>query len=91
MTEEPAAILPDAPLSFGKLLRVKRLEKKWTQGDLATQINVCGGDVADGSVIAHWEAEKRRPNGTNLLGVCIALEIDFKDAQYALQPRAEEA
>lgn len=72
-TSSPSSI--DA-LPFGQWLAAYRIQLDLTQDDLATRINAAGGKVTNGSVICHWEAGSRRPNGMNLLAMCEALGAD---------------
>jgi hypothetical protein len=55
-----------------------------TQDQLAWRINANGGTVTNGSVICHWETGARRPNGANLLAMCLALDIGIAEAQRTL-------
>lgn len=70
--------------SFPVWLRTIRVERGLTQDQLAWRINANGGTVTNGSVICHWETGARRPNGANLLAMCLALDIGIAEAQRTL-------
>lgn len=69
---------------FHAWLRNLRTQRNLTQDQLADAINRSGGTVTNGSVICHWESGARRPNGGNLLAMCLALDIGIAEAQRAL-------
>lgn len=69
---------------FHAWLRGVRSQRGMTQDQLADAINAHGGTVTNGSVICHWESGARRPNGGNLLAMCLALDIGIAEAQRAL-------
>lgn len=74
-TEEP---------TFPTWLRRSRVSRGMTQDMLANTINQNGGTVINGSVISHWESGARRPNGANLLAMCLSLDVGIVEAQRAL-------
>lgn len=69
---------------FRAWLRGVRSQRGMTQDQLADAINAHGGTVTNGSVVCHWESGARRPNGGNLLAMCLALDISIAEAQRAL-------
>ena len=75
---------------FPTWLRNYRQTLSLTQDQLAAAINAKGGNVINGSVICHWETGSRRPNGMNLIALCIAMEVSIVDAQQVLMAEHEE-
>lgn len=85
---DPAELPPES--TFGPWMRAQRANLKWTQDELAAHVNANGGNVLNGSVIAHWEAGNRRPNGANLLAVCVALSVSIAEVQRVMAGLPED-
>lgn len=61
--------------SLGALIRRHRELHGWTQQQLAARLAEHGGIVADQSVIAGWESNRRRPSDRNRQALAAALGL----------------
>lgn len=64
---------------FGTRLRLARIAKGWTQGELADKCGLQAGEIN------HYEAGRRTPGFENLRAVIIALDVDANAILYIRQ------
>lgn len=63
----------------GAEIRIRRLEKGWSQAKLAFVISRAKGVVLDPSTVSYWENEARMPGADNLMYLAEALGCAVRD------------
>jgi len=86
-TTPPEDRLAPASDRFSTWVRTMRSSRGMTQDQLAASIQANGGSVTNGSVICHWESGTRRPNGMNLIALCMSLDVGMAEAQEVLSEK----